>query len=711
MSISRRKAIKVLAGAVPALGVTRADGAGAPPGAQFRYTLSNGAFRVDVDPDNGSLTGIVHPDDPAGMSWVTSAADAPWQPRSSQWGLGWADVGRDVLHRGRWERPEHLEVDPGSATARALYRTGPLRIEVARALAGDTFAERYVFTNAGDSPLRLARRSQARLAIHAPFNDNYTNAADCLEHRAHVHLWCDGSTSWVCSLRMGGRPPHLGWVLTEGDMVGYSVIGRDQATSSNTRGVMLLHPAIDELPTGQTRSVAWTFFWHEGWEDFFAQCARHSARFVRLEASRHTAFVGESIDVTVRARTLEGSRLTVDGRPVALRPEGDLWRATLRAETAGPTACLLTSASGARTGLDLNVCPPLQDLIAARARFIVEHQQVKGEDDPLDGAFLVYDNQLETVVRRDWGSDRNEGRERLGMGVLLARWLRVGPGALPALRAALERYYAFVSKRLQRSDGYVLNGVGDETKRLYNWPWVMQLHVEMARLTKEPEPLHRFVTTVESFYANGGDTFYPIGVPVLEGARTLGAFGLGAEHDHVLGLFVKHGERMIDRGLRYPPSEVNFEQAIVGPAAIFLLELRRTTGDARWLEAAMPHLRCLELFNGRQPSHHLHDLAIRHWDDYWFGKARMWGDTFPHYWSTLTAVAFDHYARITGERGYARRAENIVRNNLSLFSADGRASCAFVYPMSVDGQSAHMYDVYANDQDWALVHALQIGED
>jgi hypothetical protein len=30
--------------------------------------------------------------------------------------------------------------------------------------------------------------------------------------------------------------------------------------------------------------------------------------------------------------------------------------------------------------------------------------------------------------------------------------------------------------------------------------------------------------------------------------------------------------------------------------------------------------------------------------------------------------------------------------------------------LTVDGQAAQFADAYANDQDWALVHALQIAE-
>ena len=96
---------------------------------------------------------------------------------------------------------------------------------------------------------------------------------------------------------------------------------------------------------------------------------------------------------------------------------------------------------------------------------------------------------------------------------------------------------------------------------------------------------------------------------------------------------------------------------------------------------------------------------------YWFGKREMWGDTFPHYWSTLTGAAFYLYAQCVGDNAYKRRAENIVRNNLCLFFENGKASCAYIYPNRVNGVKAGFYDPYANDQDWALVYYLLVNKD
>lgn len=657
------------------------------------------------------MISIIHPNDRARMSWVSGPANAPWQWRSSQWGLGNADLGKAFMHRGRWETPAEFSVDATRHQARSVYRVGPLEVTVTRVLKGDALEERYRFTNRGQQELPLAG-AKSSLVIATPFNDHYTSSSDVMENRCHAHVWANGTSSWVAMLRMGGRGPHLGLVLNEGALAGYSVMGRDDVTISNTRGAFLLHPDICDLKPGSSRDIAWTLFWHDGWEDFFKQCADRSTAFVRLEASHYTAYLGETVQVSLRGGALEGARLKVGDAELRLRRAGDGWQSAFEADSPGERVLELTTPAGGRAPLVLNVVAPLDQLIAARVKFVVDRQQVNDAADPANGAFVVYDNETDAQVRRDKvaARDRNDGRERIGMGVLLARWLQAQPIGDPVVTTSLRRYMDFATNRLQRPDGFVMDGSKSATMRLYNWAWMAQLHLEYAKLTGQEASWQAFVRTIESYYALGGEKYYAIGIPVYDGLIGLRQAGRMSEYARLVSLFETHGRRIEEIGTHYPEMEVNYEQSIVAPAAVFLLELYRATGAAHWLSAAKPHLALLELFNGRQPDHHLHDVAIRHWDGYWFGKRLLWGDTFPHYWSTLTAIAFHHFAKSGGDAAYAHRADQIIRNNLSLFSPDGRGSAAYIYPLSVNGQKARIYDPYANDQDWALVHALQVRE-
>jgi hypothetical protein len=89
----------------------------------------------------------------------------------------------------------------------------------------------------------------------------------------------------------------------------------------------------------------------------------------------------------------------------------------------------------------------------------------------------------------------------------------------------------------------------------------------------------------------------------------------------------------------------------------------------------------------------------------------LWGDVFPHYWSVLSAEVFLRWPDHLGGPDQAARLHAagaaVLRSNLTAFAADGSATCAFVYPSCVDGRPAHVADPLANDQDWALVHAVR----
>lgn len=702
VAVRRRAAISAIAAAP--LAVRAVPARDQRPEDQRVLRLTSSSFRVELDPHHGGITSIAHPSDRAAMSWVSGPSNAPWQRLDAAWGLGYADVGSEQLHRGRWQRPARITATQEAVTA--TYRVGRLEVTVTRRIAGDALQERFVFRNVGDAAIDLGGAS-GRLAIYTPFNDNYTNTADVLEHRCHAHIWTGGASSWVAMMRMGGRGPHLGLVLTEGSLDSYSIEGRETATSSNTRGTVLLHPLIGKLEPGQGSAVEWKLFWHTGWEDFFSQAVRRSSQMVRINASRWTALPGEAVELSFEGQLGRSPRISVNATDLSLSQAGTGWKAVLPPQPMGELKLTLTHGDGLRSRLVLNSVPALETLVEARVRFITEKQQWAKPGDGWDGAYIVYDNDVDAMVRTPPGpkSDRNEARERLGMGVLVARWLRDGNNSSP-VRASLDRYYRFVCDRLQRSDGFVLDGVGSTRKRLYNWPWAMHLHLEMAALTGASEPLDAFVRTIDSFYREGGADFYPIGLPVKQGLDALKTAGREGSHRRVLDLIVAHGQALARRGVAYPPSEVNFEQAIVAPAAILLLELFEVTGDRAWVRHAEPHLQLLALFEGRQPDHRLHGVSIRHWDGYWFGKSLMWGDTFPHYWSSLNALAWDGYARATGSDTWARRADDTMRANYSLFTAAGRASAAYIYPKTVDGRPGQHADAYANDQDWALVHAL-----
>ena len=95
--------------------------------------------------------------------------------------------------------------------------------------------------------------------------------------------------------------------------------------------------------------------------------------------------------------------------------------------------------------------------------------------------------------------------------------------------------------------------------------------------------------------------------------------GMEKELEEVTGYFRGHADLMLKTGTDYPKSEVNYEQSIVAPAAQILEETYILTGDKKYLAGIELQKSILELFNGNQPDYHLNEVAIRHWDGYWFG--------------------------------------------------------------------------------------------
>ncbi len=609
-----------------------------------------------------------------------------------------------------WIRSDYPYAEVRFSSPHSNETAGDLEATVSTVRDGDVVRTQIVISNVGRAPVFT---SVGDIGITLPLEDRYDLGADHDTQRCNAHVFCGGTSSFVLALRMGGAAPHLGLVLTEGSLAAYS-IERDPALESNDRGCFILHPAPLALQPGEQATLAWTIFPCEGKADFFVHAAEQ-ARFVRAEWDRYVLFLGETATLRVTP-SFPVTHVTVNGEPAL--PDGvGGFSSRFEATTPGEHAILVRA--GDRTvHTRILVKEPLEVLLERRCAFIAQHQQYEGPIDMLDGALLTYDNE-DDVIYYSRVNDYNAGRERIGMGILLADYLcALRDGILPAsdpsvanlLRASLTRYARFVERELVDVDaGVVYNDAGRDGsyERLYNAPWVATFYLALYRL--ERDPAHALVAhrVIREFYAAGGAGFYPLELPVLDLCDALKEAGLHSERDEAAALFHHHARTLAETGRNYPPSEVNYEQSIVAPAADILLQTHILTNDASLLAAGEEQLAILDQFHGVQPDYHLHDVAVRHWDGYWFGKRQTYGDTFPHYWSALTGNVLAIHARITGSAATARRAEDIIRGVLPLILDDGRGSCAYVFPHSVNGVRADYADPYANDQDWALVFALR----
>ena len=169
----------------------------------------------------------------------------------------------------------------------------------------------------------------------------------------------------------------------------------------------------------------------------------------------------------------------------------------------------------------------------------------------------------------------------------------------------------------------------------------------------------------------------------------------------------------LDYGDDLPPHEVNYEQSMVAPLLELLLAAYQEAPESFDQAELTRRLPWLTAFAADQPDVRMRQVPIRHWDGYWFGLLRLWGDVFPHYWSVLSAAVYLTWPRelvsATEAEWLTAAGQAILRANLVNFHADGSATCAFVYPSAVNGRPAHVADPLANDQDWALVYAPSLG--
>lgn len=580
-----------------------------------------------------------------------------------------------------------------------------LSVKTESVQSGGIITERYIFTNITEKYIFTDLDS---ISIYTPFNDDYSDSQTCITRRCHTHIFCGENISYIMALRMGGAAPHLGLVLTKGSLGGYSV-ERDLSRMSNDRGDFLLHPSPVTLEPGDSFTIEWKLFTHSGKADFYRRLCELCGQFIDVQAEQYTVFNGEKIRLKIKPVfdfKSDDVSVTLGEKKVDFSLNGK----TIDIEEIPHEYGLLKfniEICGVKTHCFIYSLPSVMDLIEKRCNFIAEKQQFLCEGSPLDGAYLIYDNE-EQHLHYSAQYDRNGGRERVGMALLITKYLTKTRNA--ELEKSLKKYIEYAERELiDVNTGEVFNDYGRDNsyERLYNYTWYSLLYLELYSLYKNRRFLEISARILEAFYSRGGAKFYAIEIPALAICRALENENMTAKLECMKAHFNEHCQYIISNGLCSPAHEVNFEQSITAPAAILLMQNYFITGDTQYLKGAKQQLDALELFNGLQPDCRLYETAIRHWDGYWFGKRRMYGDTFPHYWSALTAVAYEFYAEAVDSDEYREKAEHAYRSVMPLFSPDGTASCAYVFPYRVNGVRAGFADEYANDQDWGLYFLLR----
>ena len=632
-------------------------------------------FGIEFDLENGGVKSISNTQDKDKMNWVEGASTF-----------------------GTVKNARTVSVKKTENGVVAVYKTESFLITVTRALLGEKYKETYVFENHLNSDVFIGRGD---IGIYATFNDSYENSKICMTSRCHAHIWCGESTSYVKAVKMGDFPFGLALVLTKGKLDTYS-IERDLSKISNDRGDFILHPSPFHLLPKEKIMFEWEMLWFK--EGDFEKSVSEYDSAILIDADNYTVFKGEPIRFSVNR---PNAGVFLNGVPIDTKNAYD--RTIVDFMPTGTGEYVFTIQSGEHeTKAQFFVSVPFAELIRKRAEFIVNKQQFNCAKSPLDGAYLIYDNEEKRVHFEELFTDRNASRERLMMGLFIAKYLQYFKDE--RIYESLMKYYRFVSREFYDEEtGEVYNAIrkNPEFKRLYNAPWMSVFVMEMYRLTKDVSYLDKMYKLLKVYYSIGGEGFYPNGLSIYESVDALRSAGKTEMADDILQCYRKHVDNIVKTGVYYPEHEVNYEQTIVTPAVTLTSQMYLLTKDERLISPCREQLRILEKFNGEQPSHRLHEMSIRHWDGYWFGKRQNYGDTFPHPASIHTANAYLHYAGISGDTEYKKRAYKSARNLLSLFRPDGSASNTYVYPFSVNGVRCEYYDEYANDQDGALYYMMK----
>ncbi|MEU5871059.1 hypothetical protein AB0A73_05790 [Glycomyces sp. NPDC047369] len=659
--------------------------------ADFPLRLDFGGGRADLDPATGAPLQFTDGADPA-RRFLLDTADATWHSIEHQWGSGHLATDRGGF---RWHAPASTAVVDGGVESVHPLAEG-LRVTVRRWTDGDRLRERYTVANDGPAPLAITG-----LGVQTPFGDVYGAAADALDRAVHAHLFTGGTWAWALAQPMSGTGRSLGLIVREGAVRAYSIESRNHASYSNIRGHIALlatdrarnpgafggQPELAVAPGGSL-ALEWELGWYDTVADFLA-ATDAPARF-----SSYTARTGEPIAV-------EADEVASPDATVAPAGEG---RWTVTADRHGPATIDI---GGART--ELHFHDDLETVVRRRVDYIARHQIARERPGLLAHAFVPVDVRTKTTHSTNGWHDWSDGSERVAMPLLLQLAALRGWADPAAVGPLLDGWAAFAAAHLLDADATPTRGslVG-QVPRLYDAPWLAHFFLDRHRLTGDPAALDLAARIIERNFALGGTAHLSITLSETTVAIAA-ALGDTPRADALRTNLIASARHFTGLGRNLPAHEVNYEQSIVAPLIDLLTAAYELTGDQEFLDAAAERLPWLLAFGGPQPHARLHGVAIRHWDGYWFGIERLWGDVFPHHWSALTAATLRRLPTVLRTAETDRLAVAIEGANMANQFADGSATCAFVMPSTVDGRAAHLDDPLANDQDWHLVLRLRAG--
>ena len=645
-------------------------------------------IEVEIDEKSGTPTFIGAVCDGYRMNWISASA-----PFGSVGGFSLTRVG----------------VSDGVVTLGMENAEGTMRLSVVRGIFDGAYREEYRFCNISTEEIEL---SEENVGIVFPYNCIFDKKENMHHKRCNSHIWCADEVCNIQSVKLSGQAPYLLQRAVCGDFSGYSLLCDvvNVTYGADDRGSIVLHPKKRTLAPDDECSFVFLY-------DFFENRQVLSP----ISASKYSLFVGESTEITAEADAdINSISAECEGKEIHFEVNGRIAVARASFERTGEKKISI-EINGRKTHIFLNVLPPLDEILRRRVEFITKKQQYEKSGDPLDGAYLIYDRKKDELYYNRGFADHNDARERLSMGTLVAHSLSRHYDADVA--ASLGKHREFIEREIVDVEtGFVGNGAGSKTCRLYNFPWASTYYLEWYNFSGDKECLSLSAKILFKYYELGGANQESPCIEAYEILKRLESEGMTEEYDRLKREFLAHADSIYERKTKSSSHEVACANGMMNLMSTFLFWAYMITGDEKYTEHIPSLLKISESFYDTQPDYRMHGIALRYWDLYWFGKEHAYGDTYPQWLSALTAQMYRYCDAALGENHERLIRENLL-GNCSVCFEDGFAACGYLYPQKIVVCSSNpevrretrplgewrgqRYDDFANDQDWSIYYAVK----
>ncbi len=656
---------------------------------------SNDNITVDFDLETGYTSGIYFPGDEFSMNWVLENSD-------------WGKV--DGF------KTERIEKTSDGIVVYAKNELESLNLTVSKTVNDKAYSETYRITNNNVTDYFTTKDS---FGIHFPYNSTFEGKENMHDGSCVTHVWCGENISWMYSAKPSGTKPYLNAFLKSGSICNYSIsYDLDRViVGSSYRGALVLIPTPCILSPDESLEISFDFEFSDISPD-----TNHTTP-LRLYADSYSAFAGDTINCFFECDEYNAD-IYENGKKVEFIKEGNTVKWQTKCTTPGE---ILTTAkwNNKETHMNLNILPPLCEILRKRAFFIATKQQFHKKGSHLDGAYLVYDRMENRLCYSESFGDSNACRERLSMGVTILLALQEKEDAI--LRQSIEKHREFIEREVyDEKTATVFNSIARNNKhhRAYNYPWMSVYYLEWYHLTGEIKCLENSARIMISYYekAKGGKQESPC-MRLFEICTELEKANLSNLKEKLVERIFAHADKVLTDNGKCFSHEVTCTQFMFLGKINILCQAYMLSGNRKYLDAVEMYIPKTDAFRAFQPDFHTNTIAVRYWDLFWFGKYKSYGDSMPQWLSSLAAETYDFlFSNGFGEK-YKKQCRDILLNNLCVFADDGFASAGYLVPYKVEQYSAkectnicmkpqitysHGYDDYANDQDWALYFAVKL---